>query len=75
MKLVLGGDNHGIEEPPVGSCVQGISQGDSGAELNGVDYQAKVLHTHANLVRIISNKTKKEGNFLPQSICQLSQIL
>ena len=52
MKLVLRGDDQGIEETPVGSSIQSISQRDRGAELNHVDHQAKRLHTHANLLRI-----------------------
>lgn len=57
MKFMLGGDNHGIEEAPVGGCIKGIGQGDSGAELDCVDHQAKQLHTHTDHVRIVPAHT------------------
>lgn len=38
MKLMLGGNNDGVEEPPASSIVQCIGQRDRGAEVDNVYY-------------------------------------
>ena len=54
MELVLGSDNNGIEEAPVGSIVQCVSQGNRRAEIDGVHHQTKGFHTSRDLVCIVS---------------------
>lgn len=53
MELMLRSDNDGIEEAPVGSIIQCISQRNGRAEVYGVHHQPKGFHTSGDLVSIV----------------------
>ena len=53
VQLMLRGDDDGVKESSVSSCIQGISQRHGGAELDDVHRQAQVVHTTSDHLTVI----------------------
>ncbi len=54
MDLVLGGDDHGVEEPTLGSIIQGTSQRDRGTEVYRLNLKTNAPNLAANQLGIVS---------------------
>ena len=56
MHLVLAGDNGGVEESPLGSIIQGVSERDGRTEVDRLYHQIHTLDTTANQLSIVPFK-------------------
>lgn len=54
--LVLGGDDHGVEQAALGSIVQGVGQRDGGTEVDRLHLETNGLNPPTNMLCIVSEE-------------------
>ncbi len=53
MDLMLRGDDHGVEQATLGSIIEGVSQGNSGTEMNSLHLESNGPSLAADQLRVV----------------------